>query len=103
MRHTRLRRTPAWPLGRCSGSCVLRPPRRDSQMGNTSMSLEQALTELIGALDDPDEQVVRDACRALSSFGDAQAIDPLLLLERPDWLVRHAACEALFELEVPRP
>jgi HEAT repeat protein len=60
-----------------------------------------ALPLLVGALDDPEEQIVKAACSALSRVSDPEAIEPLLrLLDDPRWLVRQAACEALFELKV---
>ena len=61
----------------------------------------RALPVLIAALEHSGERIAKAACGALSSIGDPEAIESLRRrLNDPRWVVRFAACEALFQLKV---
>jgi HEAT repeat protein len=79
------------------------PHRRLAAVALGHIASHQALPELIRTLDDPDDELVADAARALGQVGNNKATAALiaLLRERPTWFVRVAAATALGALEDP--
>jgi hypothetical protein len=84
---------------------VARSPseRRSAAVALGHITSHQALPELSRALNDPDDELVADAARALGQLGDLNATAGLIALlggPRP-WFVRVAAAGALGALEDP--
>jgi HEAT repeat protein len=83
-----------------AGSPSERPP---AAVALGHIGAHQALPELTRTLEDPDDELVADAARALGQLGDVTATAYLLALlcDRRPWFVRVAAAAALGALENP--
>jgi HEAT repeat protein len=77
--------------------------RRSAAVALAHIAPHQVLPELIRTLDDPDDELVAAAARALGQIGDAKATPVLIALLRGGraWFVRVAAATALGALEDP--
>jgi HEAT repeat protein len=80
-----------------------RPERRSAAVALGHIASPQVRPELIRTLDDPDDELVADAARALGQLGDLNATVALIALLRDGrpWFVRVAAAAALGSLEDP--
>jgi HEAT repeat protein len=79
------------------------PERRSAAVALAHIASHQVLPELTRTLDDPDDELVADAARALGQLGDTKATAALIALLRDGrpWFVRVAAAAALGALEDP--
>jgi hypothetical protein len=77
--------------------------RRSAAVALGHIGAHQVLPDLTRALDDPDDELVADAARALGQLGDSGATAALIGLIRDGrpWFVRVAAAGALGALEDP--
>jgi len=77
--------------------------RRLAAVALGHIAAHQVLPELTRTLDDPDDELVADAARALGQLGDTKATATLIALlgDRRPWFVRVAAAAALGALEDP--